>query len=200
MKSQSEGQSRGGKYDYNGFFSLCLVIVTLSISAMDAFLIRLSLAKGDIYKDLVFIFLLLCPLMLARTSLSWLSISLNEDGISASIFGITTKKIEWDNVKKIRKIRVYVFPGQLELFEAIEQKHNFICGFLVNICGNIAFSQNINQCRNLLDYVNVYAHRHEIPLVVMDPRAAATRISQDPAPGRWRRGMAIDAEEKVAEL
>lgn len=200
MKNESDRRRETKRYDYDGFVSLCLIVVTLVVSAVDIFLFRLGVTKRSVFGLLFGIFSLLGPLIFVREILSRLSINLNERGLYSSIFGIKIKKILWTEVSKVRKIRTYVLYGHTDFFEVVEYRHNLLCGLFVNIFGNIAFSQRINQCRDLLDGINDYARRYEIPLVVLDPRAAATRISRDPAPGRWRRGLSIDAEEKVSEL
>jgi hypothetical protein len=122
-------------------------------------------------------------------------------GISAKALGIRTRAIKWRDVKKIRKARVtngYVYVENFNIQDS--KKHDVVCRFFVNFCGNIAFSQDIRGLRNLLNRVNFYARQHEIPLVIWDTEAAAAKLASEKGPGYWRRATAQIPEVRVAEF
>lgn len=191
---------RDRKFGYDGTWSVCLTLMTGASAIFVSIMLYEFVRMRDVIGELIFGFLSLGPLIFFRATLSRFPLYINDVEISASLFGITTKTIKWKDVQKIRRIRVYNLYGAVDLFEIFDNTHNIFCGFFVNVCGNIYFTQHIEGYRELLDCIHFYARQFQIPLVALDSRIAATRISEGKGPYRWRRGLKQDAEIKVTEF
>jgi hypothetical protein len=98
-------------------------------------------------------------------------ILVSEEGVSAKIFGMTLKRIDWAYVHEIRKIQSGF--GLVDAIQIFNRKPRLPCAIFFNLCGPIVFTQRISEYQDLLDRVNRHAQQHRIPLFFMDQKVAA---------------------------
>jgi hypothetical protein len=73
-----------------------------------------------------------------------------------------------------------------------------MCGFLLNVCGDIVFSQDIHGLRDLLDQINYYSHLRAVPLVVSDSQTKAAALATLHG-AEYRRQMRAPVQEVAVE-
>jgi hypothetical protein len=127
------------------------------------------------------------------------SIVIDEGGVSASAFGMRLKSTQWGEVKRIRKTRSPGYSGHCTVSFQIEDEntHPAVCRFFVNVCGNVAFTQEIRGLRDLLDQINFYAREYKISLVVWDIQAAGAKLAPLKGSAYWRQATARIPEIEV---
>jgi len=117
------------------------------------------------------------------------------------VLGVRTRSIQWGEIKKIRKTKSYNGYAWVDSFQVHDAKtHGRISRFLVNVRGDIAFTQEIRGLSDLLGQINLYARAYKIPLVVLDIQANAARLAPLKGAEYWRRGTARAPEVTVAEF
>lgn len=134
-------------------------------------------------------FLMCCP------------IRINQAGIAACCFGRTLKIIRWRNVAKVGKVRRWsvVARAYQDDFYVSERDRSLAHQPVVNLLGPIAFTEEVEGLRDLLDHVTAYAQRHHIPMTVQDQEAARKRAAQEGA-GFLARALAAADEVRVTKL
>ena len=187
-------------YRYSYLISAIYLCVLIALLVFSLFILVFFVRSFDVwciaFMSLVGVFLL----FLLRGMLSRVPILIGDDGITARVFGIKLKTVQWKNVKKIRKIRAYNGYTYVDSFRILTESSNYLCRFFAKICNGIEFTQDIRDLRELLDRLNFYAHQYGISLVVRDTQAAGAKLSGDQGPGYWKRATAEIPEVKVAEF
>ena len=174
--------------------------VAVTVGILDVYLLLFFAQRHDLLGVLIMIVLSSFPVLLVRAVLSRASIVVSEADISATFFGLKIKSIEWTNIQKITKSRVYNGYAYTDIFHVQDRDHQAICRFLINLCGNLVFTQDIHTLRGLLSEVNLYAKRHNIPLAVWDTEAAAAEVRSRQGGSYWKRATAKIPETRVREL
>jgi hypothetical protein len=193
-------------YRYNRAAVVLCVAVTLAFAWLVPYLLFLSVRHEDLLNMAVAVLVGVLPVAGFGAVLSRASLAVDEVGISASTFGVRTRALRWGEVKRIKKLRLpngipvkgYGYSDQFHIQDG--RKHSPLCRLLVNVCGNIVFTQDIHDLRRLLDQINVYARQYNIPLVVQDSEANAAGLASDPQFGYWRRAASRVPEVTVDEF
>jgi hypothetical protein len=158
-------------------------------------------SRADWWDAVIVLLVALFPLLLSRAVLTRASIVVDERGISTQAFGIKTRSIAWNDVKKIMKVRVsngYSYVDNFSIQDKIARI--FICRLFINFCGNVVFSQDIRDLRYLLDEINFYARRYKIPLFVLDAEGATATGAARGHVGYWKRAKATILEVRVEKF
>jgi len=186
-------------HGYNRAIVLGMAGVTLLVAWVALYLEYIFIPRRDFLGIAILLFLSYYAVLCFRALLSKACIVLDETGISAKALGMRTKSIRWGNVKKIRKLSLTLGHGYVSSFRIYEaRKHNIICNFFLNVCGDIVFNQDIRGLRDLLDQVNFYAREHNIPLVVSDSQSKAARLAPLRGVEYWR-GLRTKVPETTVE-
>lgn len=93
-----------------------------------------------------------------------LTIRVDENAVSGVLFRRQWQKIDWKNVRAVRmfpSIKLYT-PGRSPPTFVVSQSLQLKFPFQRN--GPINFTSEIRGCRALLDLINVYVARYEIPV------------------------------------
>ena len=147
------------------------VDLTLAFLAAIALLAVIVVKRGEVALAIVFFvssYGFLLPLyIVARLGTS--TICVDENAISCTVFGHVWKTIEWCDVRAIRIFVRIANPfsgyGRAQLFSIDHSsriKPPFRLSFLPS--GPVAFSDEIVGYRALLDLINLYAFRYQIPI------------------------------------
>jgi len=188
-------------YRYNRAIILGMAGVTLLVAWVALYLEYFFIAHRDFFGIAIPLFLSYYAVLCFRALLSKASIILDEAGISARAPGMKTKSIRWANVKRIRQLRLTLGHGYVSSFRVYEaRKQSVICNFFLNVCGDIVFNQDIRGLRDLLDQVNLYARKHNIPLVVSDSQSNSARPTPLKGAGYWKELRTPVPEATVEEF
>ena len=159
------------RYDYSGPMTAALITTVLLLQLFFMFMFFMYLKTADLSGEIMSVFLLLASLLFLAATLMRISISIDDFGVSATIFGVVVKRIDWADIQEIKKMQSGL--GLADTITIMDRRHHFPCTIFFNLCGPIVFTQHIGGYRDLLDRINVYAQEHKIPLAVMDKKAAA---------------------------
>jgi len=114
---------------------------------------------------------------------------------------LETKSIRWEDIKRIRKVRVTNGYNYVDNFRVVDRMpRGLICRFFVNLCGDIVFNHEISDLRGLLEQVNSFARQHNIPLFVWDTEAAGAKVRAKTGTEKWRQGIAEIEDVRVTEF
>jgi hypothetical protein len=177
-------------------------IVTCVAAALSAFPVIFLLAREF---DLVSI--MLTPVFVAGASfilhgaLSRATIVVDDRHIAAYMFGIQTKAIRWQDIKKIRKQRVYNGYNYVDSFHVVDRRpRSLICKFFANVCGDIVVCHEISNLSGLLQQINSFARQYDIPLVVWDTEAAGAKLETKTGKEYWKEAVAKVEEVRVTQF
>jgi hypothetical protein len=193
-------ENRVSIYHYGAAMTVGVASMTVAVGILDVYLLFFFAKSHDLLGALIMIALSPFPVFLVRAVLSRVSIVVSEVKIAATLFGLQIKSIEWTNIQKIIKSRVYNGYAYIDIFHVQDRNHNSICKFFINLCGNLVFTQDIHNLRGLLSEVNLYARRHNIPLAVWNTEAAAAELRSRQGGSYWKRATAKILETTVREL
>jgi hypothetical protein len=160
-------------YRYNAWVTLYLCVVAGLLWLLTATTAAVA-AVQDTWLLMVAGVICIGAILLTRACLSRATIVLSDSGIAALFWGVRTRFVRWHDVKKIIKTRTPIGLGYYtDQFRVYSEDRRIICRYLLNVCGNIAFDENIGEARQLLDQINLQAREHDIPLLVWDLQALA---------------------------
>jgi hypothetical protein len=188
-------------YRYNVVLTAFLMCVTGAMSAllltMLNYFVRALDLVGIIVTAVTFVFVIL----VLRALLSRATIVVDDRQIAAYTLGMRTKAMRWQDIKKIRKVRVTNGYNYVDSFDVVDRRpHNPVCRFfLVNLCGDIVFTQDISDMRGLLQQINFCARQHDVPLVVSDSEAAVAKLRTKTGKEFWKEAFAKE-EVRVTEF
>lgn len=176
MRAMSVEQSSGPSelHRYNAWVTTYLALATAATWVLS--IVCILFVEDDVWAIAIAALLLLGAILLTRACLFRAVIVISDASIAALLLGIQTRFIAWRDVKKIVKTRTPIGYGYYaDQFQVYPEEHTVICRFFPNLCGNIAFSQDIRRLRQLLDQTNNYAREHKLPLLVWDLEAIANQ-------------------------
>jgi hypothetical protein len=188
-------------YRYNAALTALLSCVVIGLVPLTLYMFISFVRSVDPLGVSLAALVSLVPILLFRSLLSRASIAVDNRRIAACVLGIETKAIRWEDIKKVRKVRVTNGYAYVDSFHVMDRKpRNLICRLFVNLCGDIVFTQDISDLRSLLQQLNFYAQQHEILLVVWDTEAAVDRFRTKSGTRYWRQAVAKIEEVKVVEF
>ena len=156
-------------YRYDVSVTVSIGVFITAIVPFLLYFLAVFIKNGDVLGIVGFSFALLLPAMAVGGLLSRAAIIITDDSVSAAIFGMTIRTLGWQQVRKINKFKTRLGNGKFKVYYFIkDQDHGFICKFLVNLCGDISFGDDIPGLDSLLEQINFYVRRYNIPLTSSD--------------------------------
>ena len=140
------------------------------------------LYKSTVLFGIIFIFFGVCLFpVTALGSLLLSAVLILDKSIEVYNYGHLLKKINWAEVTKVKKSRLFnpttgVFD---ENFYVFDRNYSWFRRRLVNLGGPIAFTGKIVGLPLLLEQINARAREYHFPIFVLDQQAGGTRSKRE---------------------
>ena len=158
--------------------TLCTIGSLAAVTALVGFLLHLVIWEGSTLGLAVLFLMTIFDLALLKSALVRATIVASDTGISTRLFGFTTRSFAWNEINKVKKVRVRGRFGYVSIYYVEPSSvGNPICRVLANLCGSIVFTDDISDVRALLHRINSQAERHKIPRTAWDIGAGAQEMA-----------------------
>lgn len=184
--------------------SLRIFFGSMVSTALMIFLIFASYKTSSIVGIILFSIFIVFPILPIFSLFTGATIILTDSGITSRVAGVRLKKINWENVEKIRKVRAEVrfrrkfdFPDHFYFKDTQQRTFDW---FFVNVFGDIVFTQEIIGFDDLLKQINFYAQENKISQVFTDKDVAIEKLRAYKGWSYWKRKMRPLPEVQVTKF